>query len=153
MKRKHRLIFFSIISLLILSFIFGNSLQSREESSKRSSGIADLLRPLLDPFGWLTEDTFHHLIRKLAHFTEFSILGMCLSGIAVNTAWQGSKRWAMPVLWSFAAALTDENIQRFTGRACQFKDVMLDLIGAIFGITLVFLVIWLRYRYRGKKNV
>ena len=142
MKRQYRLIFFTIFSLLILSFIFGNSLQSREESSAKSRGFMDLLRPILDPFGWFSDDFFHHLIRKLAHFTEFAALGICLTGVALNTLWTGKKRILLPILWSAMAAVTDENIQRFTGRSCAVKDMLLDTCGAVFGIGCVAAIMW-----------
>ena len=142
MTRKHRLLLFTILSLLILSFIFGNSLQSREESSAKSRGIMDLLRPLLDPFGRLTEDELHHFVRKLAHFTEFAALGFCLGGAALNTLWTGKKRILSPILWSAMAAVTDETIQYFTGRACMVKDMLLDTCGAVFGIVCVAAIMW-----------
>ena len=142
MTRKHRLMIFTILSLLILSFIFGNSLQSREESSAQSRGIMDLLRPLLDPFGRLTEDELHHFVRKLAHFTEFAALGFCLGGAALNTLWTGKKRIYLPMLLSAMAAVTDETIQAFTGRACMARDMLLDTCGAVFGIGIVIAVIW-----------
>lgn len=143
MKRKHRLLFFSIVSLLILCFIFGNSLQSREESSARSSGIVDFLWPLLDRFERLSEDQFHHLIRELAHFTEFAALGCCLTGTAYNTTWTGKRRVLLPALWSVLAAVTDETIQCFTDRACMVQDMLLDTCGTLCGIAFAAAVVWM----------
>lgn len=142
MNRKHRLVLFTILSLMVLGFIFGNSLQSRGESSARSSGIADLLRPLFDPFGRISDVQFHHLIRKLAHFTEFAALGFCLIGLAVNTLWIEKKQRWVPALLSLATAVADETIQYFTGRACMIRDVLLDFSGALFGILLMWLILW-----------
>ena len=150
MTRKLRLILFLILSLLILSFIFGNSLQSREESSARSRGIMELLWPLLDPFGRLPEDELHHFVRKLAHFTEFAALGFCLTGVALNTLWTGKKRIYLPILWSAMAAVTDETIQAFTGRACMVKDMLLDTCGAVFGVVCVWAVVRVINRHRTK---
>ena len=148
MTRKYRLLLCLILSLLVLSFIFGNSLQSRDESSAKSSGIAAFLRPLLDPFGRMPEDAFHHFVRKLAHFTEFAALGICLAGVAFNTLWTGKKRILLPILWSAMAAVTDETIQAFTGRACMAKDMLLDTCGAVCGILFVFFAVqmWKKHR-------
>ena len=89
MTRKLRLAIFSILSFVILLFIFSNSLQSGPESNAKSGWVADFLTPLLNTFGWIPEDVFHRLIRKLAHFTEFGALGVCLTGMSLNMNWQG----------------------------------------------------------------
>lgn len=148
MNRKYRLLLFTILSILILCFIFGNSMESREESSAKSSGIAAFLRPILDPLGRMTDDQFHHFIRKLAHFTEFAVLGFCLTGAAVNTLWTGKKVWLRPILWSAMAAVTDETIQRFTGRACMVRDMLLDTCGAVAGVLVVYGMMWIWDRHR-----
>ena len=63
-----------IAILLTLGFIWGNSLLSREQSSDESAWVLRLVTPVLELFvgkGRVTE----HLVRKLAHFTEFALLG------------------------------------------------------------------------------
>lgn len=136
MKRTHRLIFFTILSFLLLSFIFSNSLQSGEESNAISGGVSLWLKPILDPFDRMPEDRFHYLVRKLAHFTEFAALGMSLTGVALNL--KKTSPWLMPVLWALLAACADETIQRFTGRTCAWGDVCIDFSGAIVGRVLVY---------------
>lgn len=148
MKRKYRLLFFSVLSVLLLCFIFGHSLQSRAVSSAKSSGISTWLKPILDPFEWMTEDQFHHLIRKLAHFIEFAALGMSLTGVAMNTVWTGKRVYLRPILWSAMAAVTDEIIQHFTGRACMAKDMLLDTCGAVCGVLAVCLIMRIMPRRR-----
>lgn len=144
MKRKHRLTGFMILSVLVLCFIFSNSLQGPEVSNAKSSTVAALLRPLFDLFLQTSDTYFHFLIRKLAHFTEFALLGICLSGVAVHTTWEERCRWMLPIGGSFMAAVVDETIQRFTGRTSMFKDVLIDFSGAVFGIGLVLLWLWVK---------
>ena len=63
--------------LAVLAFIWGNSLDSAAESSLKSGRMRELIRPLLELLvgqGNVTE----HLVRKLAHFTEFAVLGALL---------------------------------------------------------------------------
>ena len=72
MKKKRVLLL--ILIVLTLLFIWGNSLLSREQSSDESAWVMHLVTPLLEAFvgkGNVTE----HLVRKLAHFTEFAMLG------------------------------------------------------------------------------
>ena len=95
MTRKHRLVLFSILSLAILLFIFSKSLQNGPESNEKSGWVAELLAPLLNPFGWIPEELFHALVRKLAHFAEFCALGISFTGTSLNINWQGRRRWRL----------------------------------------------------------
>jgi len=143
MKRKYRLVLFAILSLLVLCFIFGNSLQGGEASNAVSGGVSSWLKPILDPFDLISDVFFHILVRKLAHFTEFAALGFCLTGMVLNMNVTTKQRRYLPALWAFLAACTDETIQRFTGRTSAFKDVCIDFSGAVFGIMLVWVIVWL----------
>lgn len=63
--------------LAALTFIWGNSLDSAVESAAKSGRVRELLRPLLELVvgqGGVTD----HLVRKLAHFTEYAVLGALL---------------------------------------------------------------------------
>ena len=63
--------------LAALAFIWGNSLDSAVESAVKSGRVRELLQPLLERLvgqGGVTD----HLVRKLAHFTEFAVLGALL---------------------------------------------------------------------------
>lgn len=63
--------------LAALAFIWGNSLDSAVESTVKSGRVRELLQPLLERLvgqGGVTD----HLVRKLAHFTEFAVLGALL---------------------------------------------------------------------------
>lgn len=63
--------------LAALAFIWGNSLDSAVESAAKSGRVGELLRPLLELVvgqGGVTD----HLIRKLAHFAEYAVLGALL---------------------------------------------------------------------------
>ena len=64
----------TVLIVLTLIFIFRNSTDSKEESSALSLYVKELVGPILEVFvgkGNVTE----HLVRKLAHFTEFFALG------------------------------------------------------------------------------
>lgn len=136
MKRTHKLIFFSILSFLLLGFIFSNSLQSGEESNAVSGSVSAWLKPILDPFDRIPEEYFHYRIRKLAHFTEFAALGMSLTCVARNL--KKPPYWLMSALWALLAACVDETIQRFTGRTCAWGDICIDFLGAIVGMVMLY---------------
>ena len=120
-------------------FIFSNSFQSSEVSNAASGWVADLLRPLLNPRGRLPDDLYHKLVRKLAHFTEFGLLGFWLGGIAANVDWK--RKWLYGAGAAVLIACADEIIQSFTGRTNSIKDVCIDGAGAICGIAVMALIV------------
>ena len=89
--------------------------------------------------------TLIFLVRKTAHFTEYAILG---SLFLLNLkSWQRPKSSTsmnifLSLIFSFLYACTDEIHQIFVpGRSAQFRDVLIDTLGASFGATITYLTI------------
>ena len=139
MARKIRLTIFSLLAAGTICFIFYNSCQSGEASNAASGWVADFLRPLLNRNGWLDDKTYHMLIRKLAHFTEFGLLGIWLGSIAANVLW--CRKWLYAIGAAVLTACTDEIIQSFTGRTNSIVDVGIDSTGALCGIAAVMILV------------
>lgn len=140
-KNKTWLIIFAVLTALVMAFIFSNSLQPPNESNSRSRIIADWLYGLPLLRQWLTEDDFHAFIRKIAHFTEFAALGLCLGGFAYNLGRIKAQKYiSLPMLVALATAVTDEFIQRFTGRTSSVKDVLIDFSGALCGLAVTWII-------------
>lgn len=124
-----------------MTFIFSNSLQPPDESNSRSRAIADWMYGFPIFSGWLTEDAFHRLIRKLAHFAEFGALGLCFGGFAYNLGRIRYEKYiSLPMLMALFAAVCDEFIQRFTGRTSSVKDVLIDFSGALCGLIITWII-------------
>lgn len=110
--------------------------------------------------------TLIFLVRKTAHFTEYAILGSLFllnlrnwlksnSPLTENSKLQTTKTLAkkapldslkyalaMSILFSFLYACTDEIHQIFVpGRSAQFRDVLIDTLGASFGAIITYLII------------
>ena len=110
--------------------------------------------------------TLIFLVRKTAHFTEYAILGGLFflnlrSWLKSNTTLvkiskpQTTKTVAkkitldlikyslfMSILLSFLYACTDEIHQIFVpGRSAQFRDVLIDTLGASFGAIITYLIV------------
>ena len=136
MKAKNAVLTFLILALIV--FIWGNSCLPPSQSDGISYGVLSVIAKLL-PSSLSSEDA-NHIIRKIAHFSEFFILGalLCLR----------FSKDADCALISFAlalsAAITDETIQIFTGRGPSLFDVLIDSSGAAFAITLVSLILLLK---------
>ncbi|MDO4269932.1 MAG: VanZ family protein [Eubacteriales bacterium] len=129
----------TILIIVTLCFIWGNSLMPPAVSNAISDKITQLLSGGVLPAemeanSWLPS----FLIRKTAHFTEFALLGISLAGAC--RARNMSKREAvlLTALCGVLAALVDETIQLFNGRTSSVKDVWLDSFGLAAGCCLTY---------------
>lgn len=89
--------------------------------------------------------TLIFLVRKTAHFTEYAILG---SLFFLNLkSWQRPKSSTsmnifLSLIFSFLYACTDEIHQIFVpSRSAQFQDILIDTLGASFGVLITYLII------------
>ena len=78
-------------------------------------------------------------IRGLGGSTEYTTLGMVLSGFSVLISRRSHKVWVL--LIGISVAAIDEYIQLFSGgRTSTWHDVVLDGVGCIIGIVLVMVI-------------
>ena len=134
-KTDRRLRICNCLLVCILAFIWGNSLMPGALSGAISDWVKELLANLL-PIGPEGEDDGGHLIRKIAHFTEFAALGATL-GWRCGMLGKGRIR---PFVYGVLAAAVDETIQRFVpDRGPSVKDVCLDSCGVLTGMILLYL--------------
>ena len=128
-----------LILAVYIGFLFSNSLTPALRSSQDSGRVLLLVHQVLSHIGiealWLTE----HVLRKSAHFAEYTVLGILLS----QNVRLFSRPWSMKVMGQLLAGILipfmDETLQLFTeGRSGQISDVWLDMSGVLAG-TLLFL--------------
>ena len=139
MRRKILL----VVLFLVLAFIWIQSGFPASMSREESRGVMELIRPLLELFVGRGNVTLH-LVRKLAHFCEFFVLGCILSLLL-------PLRPTMRLLaagLSLLAGFIDETIQLFSDRGDQISDVWLDFSGAAAGVLLSTLLFLLLRRVR-----
>ena len=125
----------SVILLLLLLLIWGNSLQPAEASSAFSSGVLSKLQPLWLQLTGASFPFSHHLLRKLGHFSEFFLLGL----VSTLTGTTGRKKLTsnLPVILyiGLAVAVADETIQYFSpGRSPEVRDILIDYSGFCYGL-------------------
>lgn len=148
-----KVIAFALLTLLIVGFIWGNSLKTVEQSSNQSAPVADGLRPVLDPTEKVEKPIFHDYVRKLAHVIEFFALGLAVAGFGVSLSSYLNKRMiSMPVLIVLLVAVMDEYIQDFTGRGSLVTDVVLDFVSALAGLLSVWLAIIIILKIKNKSH-
>ena len=117
---------------LNLIFIWGNSLLPADASKAISDWFAELLPDReKDP---VSEETEVHILRKAAHFAEFTALGFLLSWLMKLL----EKKKSLALLLGAIAACVDETIQFFVpGRGPGWKDVLIDVSGVAAGMILL----------------
>lgn len=121
------------LSIIVTGFIFYSSLQPADVSNFASKSLLvflqDLLR-LLHLDGLIT----NHVLRKLAHFTEFFVQGLFVVTFFLLN--KRDKRFCVvnTLFIGLLTAVCDENIQLFVpGRAGMPQDVLLDFAGTVLG--------------------
>jgi len=171
-----------IAVIIILAFIFGNSILTKRQSNGLSKGIYDTLSPYLSKVlpSIITSENGHLIVRKAAHFLEFFALGIFLyllisllkepynsqnksqnkyptvpkttaalsmEGKTENLIKNKAKttiknkvdnRYFATFLIGVIVAFFDEGLQILTNRGNSISDVMLDVLGVFFAITLIY---------------
>ena len=135
-----------IVTVLLIGtvcFIFAKSQQVGAVSSGRSSQVLELYNHYR--FQFMPELT-NHLVRKLAHFCEYMLLGF------VGMIWLDLftkhyiKHISWPILFCVLVAISDETLQKFvSGRSSQVTDVWIDTFGSITGVGIGLIVILIIY--------
>ena len=133
--RNHRLLC-SVLLAANLLFIWGNSALPGETSGEISNGLLLWLSQVLGD-AWVIGG---FLLRKLAHFSEFAMLGLLLTWMALLLQQKSFHRFTLPLLGGILTACVDETIQVFTpDRGPSLIDVWIDTAGVTAGIILLLL--------------
>lgn len=123
-----------LLVILWMIFIFVMSSFDATSSSNQSNFIVDIITSIINikDIGLLSL-----IIRKLAHFTEYFILGI----LVINFITRYDKKIIIAILLCIMYATSDEIHQIFVpSRSCQITDIMIDSLGSIMGIYLYKLI-------------
>ena len=149
-KTNYRLYLSCALIFLNICFIWGNSLINGEESGDLSGGFSAWIGQFI-PFLAPDSPNGHFLIRKMAHFSIFFLLGMGLCWFM--TMRKSRFVFLRSLLLAACVAAIDESIQRFVpDRHGCFSDMLLDSCGAMAGICLFLLGHTLWHRRKKKKE-
>ena len=156
MKQRASLFFrvvFIILTAAMITFAFVHSAMPAKICFIHFSlSILLLLLPRLG----INLDLTDHIVRKLAHFTEFTAIGMLSTTCAYSFDRLRPYRYTIHIMFvGLAAAVTDETIQLFSeGRSGQITDVLLDFSGVIIGMCFMLLcfTLYIQIKKRKKKK-
>ncbi len=149
-----RAVVFALTAFMI-GFAFVHSSMSAAASSVESAEALDFITQIFRSLGFSIEMT-DHIIRKLAHFSEFTVIGGLLTSCAYSFDRFKPYRYIFAVLFTgLFTAVIDEAIQLFSdGRSGQITDVLLDFSGVLTGtlIMLLFYKIYINIRTKSKRD-
>ncbi len=146
---KKRKIVFRILFLILLIttfvIIFWFSSQNGDESGKMSKGLINILLNIFFSKSSNKEEIInilHPIIRKLAHFTIFTLVGIWSMSLLETFNLSKKNKILISVLIGFLYACSDEIHQRFiSDRFASPIDVLIDTCGVVFGIIIVIIII------------
>lgn len=151
--RKQSKLFWTLVLVLYVLFIFHNSATVAVESARQSGNVLVTAKEVLSrlgiPNGWLTE----HLVRKTAHFLEYSLYGVLLWKCLGVHGLCGRLRVVTHLWLGMLVPFVDETIQLFTeGRSGQISDVWLDMSGMLTGTCMAAVAALMIHFFRGRSK-
>lgn len=136
----------AVVLIVWMSVIFYMSSQVADDSTVTTNFVIDIIYKI---YSFIFNknaieytkfaELYFNPIRKLAHFTEFGILGMFTY---INIKEYTSRNLVIKsLLLSFLYAASDEIHQIFVkGRCFAIKDILIDTSGALLAILLIHLL-------------
>lgn len=161
MKDKINILRVILIILLIgtFSIIFGFSSQDAKKSSGISRKVTETITNPIKSIQEKTEyekekilDKIESIIRKIAHFSIYTVVGILLMALFETYKMQEMNRFSISLILGVIYASSDEIHQYFTpGRGPLITDVIIDTMGVLLGILLVMLVQKIYFKIFNKK--
>lgn len=138
-------VLFTLASAGTVLFIFSNSMEIAQVSGGKSALVTDWLNGGFEKLGVgfrLTE----HLVRKLAHFAEYALLGFWMMLTLRVYTRRVLSHAAWPLFFGLLIPVLDEFLQTFiAGRSGQVRDVLIDFSGVCAGtLCAMFLLLLVR---------
>ena len=125
-----------VLIILTVAFIFIQSAKSPERSAEDSDRVGEMVEEIIPP-DTPPGEFIQINLRKIAHFVEFSVLGL---EVALYVWLFARKRSFILASYPIALfiALLDETVQIFSGRGSSLSDVWLDFSGFLTMATLFY---------------
>lgn len=150
------------LALCWMAVIFAFSARNADLSTQDSMSIGILFGRFVVPsFAEMDTqmqvsfaDMVDHPIRKMAHATEYAVLGFLLTGSYADRTKKRLGRFCVPVVAGSFYAVSDELHQLFVpGRSCELTDMLIDSSGVVLGtLAGLFLFVYLANRKAGRRQ-
>ncbi|WP_250278322.1 VanZ family protein [[Clostridium] colinum] len=147
MQLNLKKIVYLICTVLVVIFIFYNSMQNGTSSSNASAIVLNFINDIIANIG-LDFKLEGYFIRKLAHFVEFFIFGFFIMLTFEAFTNKIFSIIGFPLFFAIFIPVIDEYIQIYSnGRSSSVKDVLLDFFGATVGISIVCVYFTIKNKY------
>lgn len=151
---KHVIRYILIICIIVLCCkIFALSSQDGGVSAGTSRQFTEILLKTLGlECNDRTIEIINPVIRKVAHFSVYMLLGFLTMCTCETFKWQRVYKFDFSTMFAFVFACSDELHQRLVpGRSGEFADVCLDTVGAMLGVLIVLAIALICVRIKKKK--
>ncbi|MBQ8001649.1 MAG: VanZ family protein [Ruminococcus sp.] len=140
------------LTVLIVGFIFFQSLKPATESSSASGRVVALLNSITTALG-LGQPFSQPFVRTCAHFTEFAVLSISTLAMLRTYSVKHKQGVLISTISTLIVAVCDECIQIFSdGRTFQLKDICVDFLGGISGCLLLLLILYIISKRKSRKS-
>ncbi len=149
----------TMLFILLMAQVFIITMFSSQPSEKSS----EISRSIMNKIEWVSESipretipgdgriSLHLIIRKLAHFYNFFIVGALLGAMHINIR-ENCKRALLWATFGLLIGIADETLQRFVpGRSSEIGDVVVDFSGVLFGMSFIKVFLGIIFAKRCRK--
>lgn len=139
MNLKIKRIIYAVLIFLTCIIIFNFSSQNSEKSSETSGVIVDRVVNTISTVNKKAKkenlkEKVTFLVRKSAHFSIYTLLGIWLMCFANTYEISLRKKFLICILIGTSYAISDEIHQFYIGgRSCEIRDICIDSCGVLFG--------------------
>lgn len=151
---KHVIRYILIICIIVLCCkIFALSSQDGGVSAGTSRQFTEILLKTLGlECNDRTIEIINPVIRKVAHFSVYMLLGFLTMCTCETFKWQRVYKFDFSTMFAFVFACSDELHQRLVpGRSGEIADVCLDTVGAMLGVLIVLAIALICVQIKKKK--
>lgn len=159
---KLKRIIFLILIIVNCSVIFYFSNQVADTSSKTSGRIVNFIAQIIPSIRdmnneekeILKNDVLQPIVRKIAHFSIYTLLGIFIMGYMWTFKRTTYQRLICSLNLGILYAISDEVHQLFIlGRSCEFRDICIDSLGVLMGIFITIIIMKIIHRKTNKENI
>ena len=150
-----------LILMLVVTFfvIFGFSSQNGTQSKGISTKVTDTILSFSNKYKEANSkekirirNKTNAIIRKIAHFTIYTILGILLMGTMTKTKLKIKWRMLITLGIGIVYAILDEFHQSFSpGRTPKLTDVYIDTLGVLLGVEIILCIREIYHKYAIEK--
>lgn len=152
---KHVIRYILIICIIVLCCkIFSFSSQDGGVSAGTSRQFTEIVLKILGlECNDRTIEIINPVIRKVAHFSVYMLLGALTMLTCETFKWQRAYKFDFSIMFAFVFACSDELHQRLVpGRSGELADVCLDTVGAMLGVLIVLAIALICQKIKNKKE-